>query len=382
MGRIRIFYCFFVALLLFQLNIETRSLLRSDQKEIPHLIAFSENDRENTDSHCHLKSWHIEENSIFHKFDREYFMDHLLPEDDIPYRYEPSKKVSGKLIGDLIENLVAEIRAHKTDYTDFKVLKKRDFNRKQGAGLLIAKFKNYPFVLKLFLEIPQSFVKPFSKGWQSGCFFIMGGGISRYLSGFTRLRNREIIEQQIANDPYWHNKISLPRKWAWLPKNPTWFILQGFNLGPNYTIPKQMAFPCIYGIVADLITGTPLSLWNKEDRAIGINTAKFFTTRVDANIDNLVREPLTAYTHEEAPKTTQDTEDLTLRVNIPKEPQLVLIDTEHFPTFIGLKKPLEFESYTEWYLKLTFKFLKDCFFRTKEERYAAAREKPFNLIPL
>lgn len=373
-------YCF-ICTIIFTINgLLARSQLRSDQKDMPHLVAYWPDCKERYD----LKSWHIEENSIFHKFDRAYFMDHLLPSDDITYRYEPHKKVSGKVLGDLIENLVQEIYAQKKDYTDFIVLKKRDFNRKQRAGLLIARFKEYPFVVKLFLETPQTFVKPFSKGWQSGCFFIMGGGISRYLSGFTRIRNREIIEQQIANDPYWKNKIGLPRKWGWLEKNPKWFKVIGYNIG-NHCAPIEIEFPSIYALVTDFIVGKQLSFWNKEDRKIGIKTAKFFTNRIDANIDNLVREPLSAYSTEcaaQKPKDTPSICDEPIKNYIPSEPQLVLIDTEHFPTFVGLKKPLEFDSYAEWYIKLTFKYLKDGFFRTKEERLAAAREEPFNLIPL
>lgn len=48
--------------------------------------------------------------------------------------------------------------------------------------------------------------------------------------------------------------------------------------------------------------------------------------------------------------------------------KMVIIDTEHFPTMIGLKEPLEFEVYSEWYVKLSIKCLKDNFLRDKHTR--------------
>lgn len=127
----------------------------------------------------YLADSHLEENPLFKKFDKEFFYNHLLPQGEIAFRYEPDKTVSGRYLQQLVEELVQELyeTSHKKrTFKSFSILKMCDFNFKAIAGILILEFKDYPFVLKLFMETPQTFVNPSSKGFEPCCFFIMGGG--------------------------------------------------------------------------------------------------------------------------------------------------------------------------------------------------------------
>ena len=48
--------------------------------------------------------------------------------------------------------------------------------------------------------------------------------------------------------------------------------------------------------------------------------------------------------------------------------KIVVIDTEHFPTMVGLKEPITFDTYSSWYLQLSGKCFKDNFLRDKQLR--------------
>jgi hypothetical protein len=297
----------------------------------------------------HLKSSYLESQALFNKFDKASFMDSLITLTDIPYRNQKDTKVSGQEISDLIEELVREIFEHKKTFTHFDVLKRRDFNYKMLAGLLVFKFKEHPFVLKLFIETPEAFVKPFSKGWQPGCFFLMGGGINRYLSGFTRVKNLQVIKESIEGDPEWCKQIDAPRKWFWTPKKCRWFILRGKNLAGQKE--HQVTLPSIYGIIADAIkTDKQFNIFNRKHREFALNLCHFLGNRIDPHIDNFMKEENTGKT--------------------------LLVDTEHFPTMVGLRKPLHFTNYGSWYAQLTAKFVKDTFCRDKEFRKILQKNPP------
>ena len=145
------------------------------------------------------------------------------------------------------------------------MLKDSDFNSRSVSGLIILKFKEYPFVLKLFIKTPETFVKPLSEGMIPRFFFRMGGGINRHLSGFTRVKNLEEIRKKIEANPEWNELIDTPRKWFWLPKNPRWIEVRSKNIGPSGELKTEL--PAMYGIVADFIENDKsFSLWNTEDR--------------------------------------------------------------------------------------------------------------------
>ena len=301
-----------------------------------------------------LKSYYLEDQALFNKFDYAYFMRHQLPRKTIYYRNSKIKKVSGQQLHKLAQELVQELRQHKKKFKHFKVLKSQDFNFRTVSGLIVLKYNRYPFILKLFIETPESFVCPFSKGWQPSCFFVMGGGVNRYLSGFTRIKNLEIVRKKISTDPKWSKKLATPRKWFWMPDNCRWFEVHGKNMCVNKQ--QKIIVPSVYAIVADAITiDKRYNLFNRAHRTFALKLCHFLGTRVDPHIDNFIKE-----------KDTNKT---------------LIIDTEHFPTMVGLRNPLYFTTYSSWYAQLTGKFLRDTLCRTKQYR-TKLQTHPDQIIPV
>jgi hypothetical protein len=290
----------------------------------------------------------LEIGPIFNQYDRDYFVEHLLPAGEIPPRApeiqgDAESSMLGIHLQELLEDLIKEIHSldyRRSSYKHFIVLKQRDFNPKTHAGLIILKFKDYPFVVKLFMETPATFVAPFSKGFEPMVFFIMGGGINRYLSGFSRLKNAEKIREIIAGSAAWKNRVAVPRKWFWEPKDQKWFEVRSENLG---TREHYVKLPSIYAIVCDAIDiETSLDIFDAQHRELGMELSHFLGVRVDPHITNFVIEKRTK--------------------------KIIIVDTEHFPTMVGLCDALEFDNYPEWYLCLMQKCVRDGFLRSKDER--------------
>lgn len=299
-----------------------------------------------------LKSWYLSESALFKTFDKKLFFERFLPQSEINYRYE-QKSVPGSTLDTLINELVEEIvqsTKPRKEYRNFVVLKNRDFNHRTHSGLIVLKFKNYPFVVKLFMETPQTFVRPYSKGFQPSCFFILGKGINRYLAGFTRIKNQDFIRTQINNDPELMSTVDMPRKWFWQPANNRWFELKGTNIGP--TKDHVLQLPSIYALVCDKIDGErTLDFFNKDDRELGMSLTHKFNNRLDPHIDNFIIE--------------KDTK------------KIIIIDTEHFASIVGLREPQTFDNYLSWYTKLASKFLSDALWTNKKERI----QEQLNPIP-
>lgn len=287
----------------------------------------------------------LEQSPLFEQYDPHYFKEHTLPDGRITYRNNPQQTVRGAELKQLFEGVVKELQAtdHKQEsFTDFTVIKQRDYNPETHAGLIILKCKKYPFIIKLFMETPESFVQPFSKGIEPIWFFMMGGGVNRYLAGFSRVKNRITIQQHIDQDEEWKDILSTPRKWFWAPRSVRDFEVAGEHIGNKA---QTITLPSVYGIVCDAIEADHiLSITSGENRSLGIQVSHFFGARVDPNIQNFMVE-----------KGTN---------------RLVLVDTEHFPTMVGLREPLEYNTYADWYYQLIKKCLKDCLFRSKKERRA------------
>lgn len=295
---------------------------------------------EDTKSHA-LKDHCLEYHAIFCKFDKKSFEKHMLPHGPISYRRNPEQTVDSAELSRLADNVIKEIQAQKKTYTDFTVLKKSDFNARIASGLIILKYKNYPFVLKLFMKTPESFVK-LSEGLIPKFFFRMGGGTNRHLSGFTRIPNLEKIKERIAESPEWSSLVDTPRKWYWMPKDAPWITIEGKNIGNHAACTTTI--PSIYGIVVDAIEAErQFTLENPQDVQFGLRFAAYIGNRMDAHVDNLLLEKGTG--------------------------KIVVIDTEHFPTMIGLKEPITFDSYHSWYQQLSGKCFKDNFMRHKKMRH-------------
>lgn len=348
------FNFFYGVIVLIALNssVHARSPFRPKDSFVP-VITTEWVPRDKDEKIYFLRDSHLELNPLFYSFDKEHFEKNRLPKGPITFRNKPEKSVDGKTLNALIEELYAEVQAGKKTFKNFKTLKKRDFTWRKQAGLLVVECTKYPFVVKLFMETPRSFLRPHNKGFEPHCFFIIGGGSTRHLVGFTRIKNAQSIKDRLVHSSYWNERVDVPRKWFWTPKNARWIRLDGYNIGGHTHITTEM--PGIYAIIADKIDGErEFHLRSPEDRRTAIDLSNFFLCRIDPHINNFIVEKETG--------------------------KIVIIDTEHFPTLVGFKKRPRMTSYTSWYLHLLTKYLKDRFGRTKKERRDLQRfpQPPFS----
>jgi hypothetical protein len=318
-----------------------RSIYRPSQDKLPEISTRWLDEK----TEYRLRHIQLEESALFHQFDAPYFESNILPDNPVAFRNQPTKKVSGARLKEYIEELVKELQSityKKKEFAHFTVLKQRDYNPVTRAGLIVLRFKKYPFIVKLFMETPESFVHPFTKGFEPICFFMMGGGINRYLAGFSRVKNGKTIQAHIDADPYWRGKINTPRKWYWRPKETRWFELTGKRINEKGE-ELRTVLPSIYAVICDAIDPDyTFKLRNEDNRKLAIQLSHFFGARVDPHINNFMIEKYTG--------------------------KIVLIDTEHFPTMVGLREPLEYDNYLEWYAKLIGKCLDDTLCRSKKHR--------------
>jgi hypothetical protein len=284
--------------------------------------------------------------SMFTMFNREYFYSHLLPKKYMPDAHDPEKSIDCRELNRLIEKLLKEVKKHKKEYTDFEILKDKNFNRNEPCGLLIVKFKNHPFVLKLFMETPQTFIDPYCKGYENQFFFYMSGGMNRHMAGLTRVKNLELIKKQIDENPRWKDKIITPRKWYWIPKRPHWMEIRGYNIGNEKEISTLM--PSVYAIVADTLDtneDAPLLSFQRRSELV-MELCMDLQLFVDPHGDNFIV------------KYNESTKDYYISI----------VDTEHFPSLVGLKEQPFFNNHLEYYVYLGAKYFQDAFLQTKLDR--------------
>jgi hypothetical protein len=325
-------------------EIAARSVLRPNHTKIPLLTAHLRGD----DKIYQIRDSHIEEYPLFVAYNHDHFDTHRLPEGPINYRYQPELSVTGKHLSDLIDHLIQEIRSGLRTYRDFKVLQDKDFNYRMPVGLLVLSFKKYPFVLKLFIETPDSFVNPWCKGIEQIWFFYMAGGVNRHITGLTRIGNMHYIRNKLALEPKWAQFIDTPRKWFWTPVDGPWIELVGKNMHPDGDL--HTSIPGIYAIIADRIEKSDeRTIFDAHRRKIALELCNTLDLYIDPHIDNFLIEQSTN--------------------------KLVIIDTEHFPTLVGLKEHQYYKTYTRWYLGLAGKATHDIFFRNKQERMMAQRTR-------
>lgn len=330
---------YFLLLIILAMQIHGRSLHRPYYQFMPEIVTNWHGSKQLFS----MKSPFLQEYPIFKLFDEKFFYSHLLPAGTIPYRNDPTKSVKGETLTALIENLLEEIKENKKKFTDFDVLQWKDYNRRKHYGLIVLKFKDYPFVLKLFIETPESLTAPFDKGIEPIFLFCMGGGINRHMTGFTRIPNLEIINERLSSNPYWQDKVTTPRKWYWLSKNTQWIDVQGKYINQNCQKLKT-TIPGTYAIIADFIEcDRKFSLLNHNDKAQSLELCNYLELLVDPHIENFMIE--------------KDSK------------KIAIVDTEHFLTIVGLEKVTkEYKNYGSWYLELAVKCLKDSFFCTKKNR--------------
>lgn len=285
-----------------------------------------------------FRGYHYKETLIFSLFDKDYFFKHLLPSDLIlPFKVD-DEYVSGNEMNTLIENLLQEIKQKKKSYKDFYILQKKNFNCSKQCGLLVLRFKKYPYVIKLFIENPKTFFRPHEKGVESIAFFYMSGGMNRHITGFTRLKNLEIAQSTIKNHPVWSQyTCTFPRKWFWLPRNAQWLEIQGVNI--NNQISCSTTIPSIYAVIADFIdTNEHTPIEQKKRSEIIINLCNDLDIIIDPHANNFIINKEESGIH------------------------IKMIDTEHFPSMVGFKEIKKFKNYNQWYQQLIEKCIHDMFF--------------------
>lgn len=290
---------------------------------------------------------HYRQHPIFDSFDKVYFYNHLIPSGFVSFYNHENKErkfVSGHTLSEYIEELLIEIKNKKRIFKNFTVLQNKNFNRKKRCGLLVLKFKDYPFVLKLFMEQPKTFVDPHCKGFEPIFFFYMSGGANRHIAGFTRIKNREYIIEWSLKNHFWKNRIKIPRKWFWLPKKASWIEIKGTNI--NNTKNVHTVIPGTYAIIADYVDIHEDESDSYERNSIIMNLCNDLNMFIDPHMNNFVIKQ-------------------NKRTGLPS---VTIIDTEHFPTMVGLKEKTYFNDHLDWIIYLARKCLEDIFFRSKNDR--------------
>lgn len=290
------------------------------------------------------KNSHYQRYPLFETFDQKIFNDNLVPKEGLVYRHDKTKKISKNKIDHAINRLLQEIKQEKKEFKYFTVLQRTNFSHKKKCGLMVLRFKDHPFVLKLLMETPKTFVNPYCKGFEPITFFFMAGGTNRHITGLTRIPNLHYIQQKINAMPKWCNAIHLPRKWYWQPKNNRSITITGKNIrGGNATT----TVPEIFGVIADLIDAKEhhnLSQIRRNRIIMDFcHDIKFY---IDPHHDNFV----------------------VVQADKGVAHEMWIIDTEHFPSIVGIKKDVTFRNHVNWYVYLAKKCFSDTFLRTKKQR--------------
>lgn len=304
---------------------------------IPHVVTkptiFVRWAHKPADSAQQLSDNHLKADAIFKTFDMSFLKKHELP-DSISYRYDRSTSVDTRTLKGLIMQLIEEVKQNKKNFTHFHVLHDTTFFSTMQAGCLVVKFNDYPFVVKLFMENPVSFVSPFAKGWEPWIHFIMGG-TSRHLLGGTRIKNCLAVAATLARHPKWASLVEFPRKWFFVPENTPFLEITGKNMTARQST-FSIAIPGIYCIIADAIDIQRMfSFLRSADRTTALDLCNSVELALDPNTENFAVDKQTG--------------------------NIVALDTEHYPSMINLTVT-SFANYPFLYAYLVAKALKNIFF--------------------
>lgn len=293
-------------------------------------------------------SWCIRKHPIF-TINTKDSCQHLLPHTISVTMQGITKEINTIHLKQKLETLIYEIKRHKKKFTHFTVIHKSDFNHKHCCGFIVCKFKDYPLVVKLSLETPESFINPYYKGFVPLCFYYMSGGIGRHVTGLTRIPNLHRVRKKIAEKKTWCNKVKTPRKWFWMPNNVPMIDIVGINIG-GVQEPMHNSLPAIYAVIADAV--------NVHTKCPNITLEEKSTTIMSLCNDlNCIIDP-----HENNYIFEWD--------NNAHDITITIIDTEHFPTMVGLPPTGNniFSSHLQWYASLAYKCFNDMFACTKKKR--------------
>ncbi len=334
---------YFFLITFFSFTLAARSPLRTPDPSLPEVTTYW---HDNPQKSYTNRNAHYCQYPLF-AFSMATVEEDILPSTPIPYRNNESQTVTGTHLKDLIETLVKEItqkgkRYKKEPSKNFIILQDKNFSYSNSCGLLVLKFKDHPFVLKLFMEKPETITNPYTTGFEPLFFFYMGGGSNRHLSGLTRIKTLKIVKAQIAKMPKWANHVEFPRKWFWIPADSKNITIKGKNIA-DY--PLETTIPGTYAIVADAIeTDKEIPIDLKKKKRMVMQLCNDLHAYLDPHFNNY----------------------FFLRDVSQKKFKIVIIDTEHFPTMIGLQQKKHFRNHDSWYMYLMSKCAHDMFFQTKQ----------------
>ena len=336
-------YCFLLYCSLYA----HRSIHRPHQDLAPYITVWSDaHPKKHTLIDANLRPV-----PLLKTFDRKHFEENLFPKDSVTFRYEkqvlpeqvlpeqvpPEQSVEAKKINTLINSLMQEIEKKKRLYKDFIILKNSGFIRHKKCGLLIAKFKDYPFILKLFIEPPESFVNPYDKGFEVCNVFVASGSI-RHTLGFSRIKTLNYIHEKIKTSTQWKDRIVMPRKWFWLPEKADWLNIEAHNLGENKK--DVVRIPSTYAVIADAMEQDPIKQTDNDEL---MALSQYLEHRVDPHTKNFFIDKHTG--------------------------KIALIDTELFPLILGFNEKIQkHDTHVKWYIHLAGKYSKEKFFSMKNYR--------------
>lgn len=273
-------------------------------------------------------------------FENSNLKKHILPHGNIKYR-KTDATVHTNILKEQNEFVLQEILQGEKSFTHFIVLADDDFNYTNYSGFIVLKYKDFPFVLKLFIEHPHTFIDPLNKGFKASCLFVLNGNM-RHLSGFTRIHNLETARKALSKDPEYRYYLDFPRKWYWIPKSQPYLTIDWHDQHHHHH--ETIKLPGIYGIVCDYIEADK-KIQQQEIhtlRQISVDVGNYLHNIIDSHVDNFVPEK--------------------------NSNKIVIIDTEHFPTMVGLDREMSANGYIQWHLELTGKYLKTAFLRPKQKR--------------
>ncbi len=315
-----------------------RSPLRKPTYQMPTIVV---SDDKTPHSYARTSN-HYKREPIFTVFERQFFDEHQLPSTGIT-DVNGHVMIQKNNIDVLLNDILDALKDH-TPLPHCTVMADNNFNYTTCCGLLILKLHDYPLVIKIFRETAESFVLPFSKGFEPTTFFFMCGGSNRHIAGLTRIPNRYRMLSFIEADPYWSELVRMPRKWYWVPDTLEWLRIDGYHIEGTTRLHTEI--PATYVIVADYIKPVVESDLNElEKKQLIMDLSGICALHLDPHMKNFVFEK------------NQNT----------GKPLITIIDTEDQSCMTGLREPMNYNTHIEWYALLTGRFLKNLLFNVKED---------------
>lgn len=317
-----------------------RSPFRTIDPLMPQLITQSQ---KNPDIQFVHSDWFYYKSPIFTTFSENSFFSHIV-QHSITTPIDHKVVVSNETLDTMLETLISEVKMQNNVYTYFTLLQDKNFNYKKKCGLLVLKFNHYPFVVKLFMEQPNTILNPFVKGFENRVFHFMGHGVNRHIAGLTRIPNLKKLQQVLQHKQY---QVVLPRKWFWLPQDPEWIDIIGYNIVPDEVI--SVTIPGIYAIIADELKTQQQyqKVPSSKSNEIIMDFCNDVQLIIDPHSDNFIIQ--------------KDNNDSII---------ISIVDTEHFPTLVGISENSTFVNHVQWYCSLAWKALSDLLTTSKKNHLA------------